>query len=114
MTHSSPRKFNGDGLCYVGTRMPRWVWIVPVALALAIAFGQQPSPLKPEPLPQKTGPLQKALNLLREGKTAEARQELETQRKLRPDDAEILYQMARAYLIDFYRQNEPERRKASL
>jgi tetratricopeptide (TPR) repeat protein len=94
--------------------MPRWAWIAALAMALAIAFGQQPKPLEPEPLPPKAGPLQKALELLRQGKTAEARQELETQRKLRPDDAEVLYQIARAYLIDFYRQNEPELRRKSL
>jgi hypothetical protein len=53
------------------------------------------------PLPEKTGLLRKALLLLRESKTAEARKELEEQRKLRPDDAEVLYQIARSYLIDF-------------
>jgi tetratricopeptide (TPR) repeat protein len=94
--------------------MLRGWWIIAVVLAFAIAFGQQPKPLQPEPVPQKTGPLQTSLALLREGKTVEARRELESQRKLRPDDPEILYQIARAYLIDFYRQNEPERRKTSL
>ena len=41
--------------------------------------------------------------LLREGKTAEARKELEAQRKTRPNDAEVIYQIARSHLLDFYR-----------
>jgi len=39
------------------------------------------------PLPQNTGPLRRAMLLLREGKTAQARKELEQ----RPADAEVLY-----------------------
>src|SRR2546422_2376647 len=66
------------------------------------------------PLPEKTGPLRKALLLLRAGKTAEARKELEQQRKLRPDDPEVPFQMARSYLMDFYREENPERRRVSL
>src|SRR6516225_3581455 len=56
------------------------------------------------PLPEKTGPLRKAMLLLREGKSAEARKDLEEQRKQRPNDPELLYQIARSYLLDFYRQ----------
>src|SRR5437588_3511096 len=66
------------------------------------------------PLPEKSGPLRKALLLLRESKTAEARKELEEQRKQRPTDAEVLYQIARSYLLDFYRQQAPEQRRISL
>jgi hypothetical protein len=66
------------------------------------------------PLPEKTGPLRKALLLLRESKTAEARKELEEQRTLRPNDAEVLYQIARSYLIDFYQQSDPEQRRIAL
>ena len=66
------------------------------------------------PLPEKTGPLRKALLLLRESKTAEARTELAEQRKLRPNDAEVLYQIARSYLIDFYQQSDPEKRRIAL
>ena len=53
------------------------------------------------PLPEKSGPLRKALLLLRESKTEEARAELAEQRK-RPNDPDVLYQIARSYLIDFY------------
>src|SRR3954462_4022017 len=66
------------------------------------------------PLPEKAGPLRKALLLLRESKTVEARKELEEQRKLNPNDAEVLYQIARSYLLDFYRQQAPEQRRISL
>jgi hypothetical protein len=66
------------------------------------------------PLPEKAGPLRKALSLLRESKTAEARRELEEQRKQRPADAEVLYQIARSYLLDFYRQQAPGQRRISL
>jgi len=58
--------------------------------------------------------LANALLLLRENKTAEARGELEKQHKLRPNDAEVLYQIARSYLIDFYRLPDPAQRRISL
>jgi tetratricopeptide (TPR) repeat protein len=67
-----------------------------------------------EPLPERAGPLRKAMLLLRESKTVEARRELEGQRKLRPDDAEVLYQIARSYLLDFYRGTDAEKRRVSL
>jgi tetratricopeptide (TPR) repeat protein len=66
------------------------------------------------PLPEKTGPLRKAMLLLREGKTAEARKDLEEQRRQRPDDAEVLYQIARSYLLDFYRMQNADQRRISL
>jgi tetratricopeptide (TPR) repeat protein len=81
--------------------------------AAAIAWQQEPSP-PANPLPENPGPLRKALLLLRESKTAEARTELEAQRKLRPDDAEVLYQIARSYLLDFYRLQDAEQRRVSL
>src|SRR3977135_741868 len=58
------------------------------------------------PLPQNTGPLLPPTLLLREGKTPKARKELEQ----RPADAEVLYQIARSYLIEFYQQQDPQRR----
>src|SRR5258708_5626199 len=97
--------------------MNAWGWraLLGLLLAAAIVFAPRIAGQRgPAPLPQKTGPLNKALLLLREGKTAEARQELEGQRRLRPDDAEVLYQIARSYLMDFYREQEPERRRMSL
>ncbi len=66
------------------------------------------------PVPEKTGPLRKALLLLREGKTAEARTELQEQRKLRPNDADVLYQIARSYLMDFYQGDDTEKRRIAL
>lgn len=66
------------------------------------------------PLPEKSGPLRKAQLLLREGKTAEARRELEALRKSRPNDAELEYQIARSYLMDFYRVQDPNQRRVSL
>jgi tetratricopeptide (TPR) repeat protein len=66
------------------------------------------------PLPERPGPMRKAMLLLREGKTAEARKDLEEQRKQRPNDPELLYQIARSYLLDFYRQQAAEQRRISL
>src|SRR5258708_266587 len=90
---------------------------IAVMLALVAAIvvprigGQQPPGFLAAPLPEKTGPLRPALLLLRQGKTAEARVLLEQQRKLRPDDAEVLYQIARSYLIDFYKEDDPDKRR---
>ena len=87
------------------------------ALAVRTSAWQQDHqdhPLSQVPLPEKTGPLRKALLLLRDSKTAEARKELEEQRKQRPNDAEVLYQIARSYLLDFYRLQDPEQRRVSL
>src|SRR5690242_17428265 len=66
------------------------------------------------PLPDKNGPLRKPMLLLRESKTAEARKELETQLRQRPNAPEVLYQIGRSYLIDFYRLQAPERRRVAL
>src|SRR5436190_18717395 len=95
----------------------RWAWLAVGALALAaVIAGQQTHEheFPVVPLPEKSGPLRKAQLLLRDGKTDEARKELEAQRKQRPNDPEVLYQIARSYLLDFYRLAEPERRRTSL
>ena len=99
--------------------MKRWMWGLAACLVLAAAMlmaqqAQQAEGFPSAPLPEKTGALRKALLLLREGKTADARKELEVQRKLRPDDAETQYQIARSYLIDFYSGYDPERRRVAL
>src|SRR5258708_26172679 len=73
--------------------------------------GQQQPGFPAAPLPEKTGPLRPALLLLRQGKTAEARVLLEQQGKQRPNDAEVLYQIARSYLIDFYKEDNPDKRR---
>ena len=85
-----------------------------LAAASLIVYGQQEHGPHLPPLVEKSGPLRKSLVLLREGKTAEARTELEAQRKLRPEDPEVLYQIARSHLLDFYQQEDPERRRVSL
>jgi tetratricopeptide (TPR) repeat protein len=92
----------------------RWLWRAAAALALIAAalLAQQEFPVVP--LPEKSGPLRKAMLLLRDSKTAEARKELEQQRALRPNDAEVLYQIARSYLIDFYQKQAPEERRMAL
>ena len=89
---------------------------LPLALAGALmivrllAWQQEPV----YPLPEKSGPLRNALLLLRDGKTADARKDLEEQRRQRPNDPEVIYQIARSYLLDFYRQQAPEQRRVSL
>ena len=106
-----------------GTALTVKPWIFTLAAAAMLVIGAMlASPLQDHaahefpvvPLPEKTGPLRKALLLLRDSKTAEARKELEEQRKLRPTDAEVLYQIARSYLIDFYQQQDPEKRRVAL
>jgi tetratricopeptide (TPR) repeat protein len=90
--------------------------ILVAALAAFALLAQQhdQEPLMHTPLPEKSGPLRKAQLLLREGKTAEARKDLEEQRKARPNDADLLYQIARSYLLDFYRIQDPAQRRISL
>jgi tetratricopeptide (TPR) repeat protein len=98
------------------------VWKSVAALALITAAaavvpritGQQTQEYPAAPLPEKAGPLRKALLLLRNGKTAEARKELEHQRKLRPEDPEVLYQIGRSHLMDFYKEQDPARRRLAL
>src|SRR5262249_2781083 len=72
------------------------------------------TPLMHTPVPSPAGPLRRAQLLLREGKTDEARRDLEQQRKSRPADPELFYQIARSYLLDFYRLQDPEPRRISL
>jgi tetratricopeptide (TPR) repeat protein len=100
--------------------MMRWIFAA-AALAAAIALfgvrsvsGQQGHDFPAAPLPAKSGPLRPALMLLRAGKTAEARVELGAQHKLRPNDAEVLYQIARSYLLDFYKEDKADKRRVWL
>ena len=104
--------------------MKSWLWksalvfsLAAVALLVPRLPGQQDHQAHEfpvVPLPEKAGPLRPALLLLREGKTADARKELEAQRKLRPNDDEVLYQIARSYLMDFYQLEDPEKRRVAL
>jgi tetratricopeptide (TPR) repeat protein len=85
-----------------------------LAAVLPILVGQDAQDLSSVPLSEKPGPLRKALLLLRAGNTADARRELEQQRKLRPDNPEVLYQIARSHLMDFYKEQDPQRRRIAL
>ena len=85
-------------------------WIFVCCLAFA-QFG----PVPPGPaLPAKDTPLRPAMLLLREGKTNEARAELNKLLKARPEDAEVWYQMARSHLMDFYQGTDPAKQRTAL
>src|SRR6476659_3420557 len=94
----------------------RGLWKIAAAALLlgAVIVAQQEREPHLPPIPEKTGPLRKAMLLLREGKTAEARKDLEEQRKQRPKDPEVIYQIARSHLLDFYRLQDPEQRRIAL
>jgi len=96
--------------------MNRWGLTAAALLAFAVLrlLAQQPQGYPAEPLPQQTGPLRKAILLIREGKTTEARAELNKQRAARPDDFEVDYQIARSYLADFYGGDDFEKRRIAL
>ncbi|MBS1826680.1 MAG: VCBS repeat-containing protein [Acidobacteria bacterium] len=70
--------------------------------------------LAAQELAERTGPLARASMMLREGKTAAARVELEALRKREPENAEIVFQMARSYLADFYRETDAAKRRIAL
>ena len=59
-------------------------------------------------------PLLPALKLLREGKTAAARTLLIEQQKAHPEEVETVHQIARSYLLDFYRETDITKRRTSL
>ncbi|MBN9662066.1 MAG: VCBS repeat-containing protein [Acidobacteria bacterium] len=104
-------------------RIPGHWAVVPVLFAAAaVSTGQTPPP---EPhnemhhdggpaLPERPSALRKALLLLRESKTAEARVELNALLKASPDDAEIWYQIARSHLMDYYRERDLTKRRIAL
>lgn len=68
----------------------------------------------PPPLPAREGPLRKAQILLREGKTEEARRELQRLIQSGRNDAMTWYQLARSYLLDFYAGTGYAKRRTSL
>jgi hypothetical protein len=100
--HSHVRRFQAT-LC-----------VAAFAIVLRASAWQQNHAMPMAPLPEKPGPLRKALLPLCESKTAEARKELEEQRQQGPGDADVLYQIARSYLLDFYGSQDPEQRRVSL
>jgi tetratricopeptide (TPR) repeat protein len=87
---------------------------------LAAGFAAQhgaPQPGKtpqPAPLPVREGPLRKAQMLLREGKTEEARRELQRLLQAGNNDAMTWYQLARSYLLDFYSGTDSAKRRTAL
>jgi tetratricopeptide (TPR) repeat protein len=66
------------------------------------------------PLPAREGPLRKAQLLLREGKTDEARRELQRLIQAGRNDAMTWYQLARSYLLDFYSGTDYSKRRTAL
>lgn len=80
------------------------------ALALLLLLGQAPHEHAPPP-PEVPTPLRPVLNLLRESRTAEARQALTP---LLATSADARYQLARSYLLDFYRLTNPTERRTAL
>lgn len=86
-----------------------------VALTALLAGGAWPQEHHAAPsLPERPAALRKALSLLRESRTAEARQELETQRSAGADSAELWFQIARSYLLDYYREQDGAKRQVLL
>src|SRR5712692_4780243 len=89
-----------------------------IILAVVALMAQQPAEHGKHPatpaLQERPSRLRKAMLLLREGKTADARQELERLRKANPEDPEILYQIARSHLMDFYQGTDHAKRRISL
>lgn len=65
-------------------------------------------------LPPPAAGYGKALVLLRQAKTQEARAELNRLLQQRPDDPELHYQVARAHLLDFYSRRDPHERRLAL
>ena len=93
------------------------------ALTLLVVCGwllaQQPSAehgkhkMAPE-VAEIPSPLLPALKLLREGKTLEARALLMERQKSSPEDPEIVHQLARSFLFDFYRETDVTKRRTAL
>ncbi|MCS7024882.1 MAG: FG-GAP-like repeat-containing protein [Bryobacteraceae bacterium] len=66
------------------------------------------------PLVERSGAMAEAALRLREGKTHAARQVLEKLRRQDPNNAEIVFQIARSYLADFYRESDAGKRRLAL
>jgi hypothetical protein len=99
--------------------MPRHARFASAAVMLTVAvtaclslYGQHDHP--PVPEHASGSPLQKALNLLRDGRTDPARAELNRLLAGDSENAEIYYQLARSYLYDSYSGNDPIRARTFL
>ena len=66
------------------------------------------------PVTLRKTPLREALTFIREGKTHEARAALEKLREAAPGDPEILFQIGRAYLLDFHTESDVTKRRVAL
>jgi len=67
-----------------------------------------------QPIPDARPELRPALTLLRDGKTEDARRILNGMLAKSPDNAELYYQLARSYLLDFYSNADPVKARTSL
>jgi tetratricopeptide (TPR) repeat protein len=80
-----------------------------LSIAVWFAAAQPDIPLFPEDA--RLAPVHK---LLRHGKTSEARKQIQSLMETAPGDAELQYQLARSYLMDFYEQRDAVRRRTAL
>ena len=78
---------------------------------VAVSLGQHQH--DPPPLPVADPALKPALLLLREGKAEEARQQIRALLTAKPNDAELHYQMARSYLMDFHATEDTPKVRAT-
>ena len=84
------------------------------AILLLLSAAQQAPPEHAAPPQETPTPLRKALDLLRVSRTADARRELTPLLSTGPVQADARYQMARSYLLDFYRLTNPAERRTAL
>ena len=67
-----------------------------------------------ESLTQPDPALRHSLQLIRQGKTGDARKELEDLLASRAGDTDVIYQIARTHLADFHSRTDPARRRLAL
>ncbi|MBI1898755.1 MAG: VCBS repeat-containing protein, partial [Acidobacteria bacterium] len=95
-------------------------WVALCAIAGVLAWSQLTAPPAHQPETEispgaaSSSGLRKPLLLIRRGKTEEARQELRRLLDGDPTNAEIWYQIARSYLMDFHAGRDPRRARMSL
>src|SRR4051794_40721811 len=81
----------------------------------ALLFGQVHHAETPgTPITAEHPELRPAMLLMREGKTEEARMQLRSLLSKNPDDAELYFQIARSYLLDYYGNGDPVKARTSL
>ncbi|MBM3795554.1 MAG: hypothetical protein FJW31_16175, partial [Acidobacteria bacterium] len=92
----------------------RYVQCLSVRAASAQAPHDHARPSPSAPLFASGSRLETVQKLLRQSRADAARVELTRLLAAAPDDAELHFQMARSYLIDFYELRDPIRRKTAL